>query len=64
MPDRVYVEVVDLEGITHHIGPFKARSNARDWIAQHSCSSDRRRGRPRTTNEPRICAVENFPSGE
>ena len=42
MPYGFYVEVVDLDGVRHHIGPFKARSNASDWIAQNTLDGDRR----------------------
>ena len=41
MPNGFYVEVIDLDGVTHHIGPFKARSNARDWIEQNPLDGDR-----------------------
>lgn len=52
MPNGYYVEVVDVDGIRHHIGPFKERSNARDWIAQNGL--DGRETLPRTTNGPQL----------
>jgi hypothetical protein len=42
MSNDYYVEVVDLNGIAHHVGPFKEHSKARDWIARNSLDSNRR----------------------
>ena len=57
MTSGIYVEVVDLDGLAHHIGPFKDRSNARNWIAQNSLDGIRRQGPTWTANGPQLYAL-------
>lgn len=35
-----YVEVDGPDGLKHHAGPFKSRSLAQEWIAQHPYQSE------------------------
>ncbi len=41
MSNGYYVEVVDLDGVAHHVGPFTEHSKARDWIARNSLDNGR-----------------------
>jgi hypothetical protein len=31
-----FVEVTGTDGLKHHVGPFKVRQDAEDWIAQNT----------------------------
>ena len=33
--DQYMVEVIGADGLKHHVGPFKLRSDAEAWIAQN-----------------------------
>ena len=33
---EVFVEVIGLDGLAHHVGPFASRDEAEEWIAQNS----------------------------
>ena len=39
MPGEFMVEVVEPGGLKHHVGPFKLRQEAEDWIAQNPSDS-------------------------
>jgi len=43
--EEYYVEMDGLDGLKHHVGPFKNIARAEDWLAQHSPAqvSDRER---------------------
>jgi len=34
--DSFYVETVGPDGLKHHVGPFKGRRRAQDWIEQNA----------------------------
>jgi hypothetical protein len=52
------VEVIGEDGLKHHVGPFKRREEAEDWIAQNpedSAAADRlgKTGRPKKKSKSR-----------
>lgn len=60
MPRGYYIEVVDLDGLRHHVGPFKKRSNAHDWIRQYSVGGDQHETSAFTGNRSRLRPVGDF----
>jgi hypothetical protein len=38
-PGEYMVEVIGPDGLKHHVGPFKLRQEAEDWIAQNPSDS-------------------------
>jgi hypothetical protein len=40
MAREYYVEAIGPDGLKHHVGPFKLRSLAKEWIAQHGSAWD------------------------
>jgi hypothetical protein len=46
MADEYFVEIDGPDGLKHHVGPFKTRLEAEEWIAQHSSEADARQSEP------------------
>ena len=38
MANKFYVEVIGADGLKHHMGPFKLRTQAKQWIAQQQAA--------------------------
>jgi len=42
MTGEYFVESDGPDGLKHHVGPFKTREEAEEWIARHSAQMDAR----------------------
>ncbi len=46
MPDQVFVEIIGVDGLAHHVGPFQTSAQAEAWIELNATDKDCPKERP------------------